>query len=138
MVKAQVSGRDFQIEQVLAAVITARMGGNELFAVKKGQPVGIDFGGELLGGVQVGDRIAVALEMNAATVGGADRFDERTVVGHNGQGPESGLFFFEEFDGFAIESRRECGDWRCRPATGGPPDARRQRKGFANRPENSF
>ena len=57
---------------LLAAVIAAGVGGDELFVVKEQQLIGIELEGQLLRGVEVGDRIAVGVEDDVAAAVGAD------------------------------------------------------------------
>ena len=90
------------IADLLAAIVTARMSGDEFFVVKEQQLVGVELEGEFLRGVEVGHRVAIGVEDDVATTVGADGSDDGAVVGHDRQWLEPGFLLGEQVDGFAV------------------------------------
>jgi hypothetical protein len=91
-----------RIANVLAAIASAQVGGDEFFVVIEEQLVGIDFEGELLGGVEIGHGVAVGVPHDAAAAVGAGGAYHRAVVRQGGQWPEQGLLLGEALEGLAV------------------------------------
>ena len=66
------------------------------------QLLGIQFEGEFLRGVEMRHRVSIGVKQDVAAPIGADGPNYAIVVGHDRQGPESGFFLDEQFNGFAM------------------------------------
>ena len=91
------------VADVLAAVVTAQVGGDQLLVVIAEQLVRIDFEGQLLGSVAVRHRVATGLKKSdAATTIGAGRPNDPAVIRTERQRLGPGLLLGKPFEGFDV------------------------------------
>ena len=94
----QQQGRDVVGQLViLVAVVAAHMLGHQLVLVINQEPVGEAFQGELAGGILAGNRVTVAVHLDAELAVDPDGFQDGRFVRQRMQGLE--LFLGEEFLG---------------------------------------